>query len=122
MQLFATLHRTLPLLIVVAHTQCVLTHGEELRWLVAVSADVEAPMNEPPQCGNESSCFCKGATLAAMAAVSAPDESAPLTGVTASFTASHEGGALFSNLFEQIWKLDRAEGNAARALLQSFQI
>ena len=54
----------LALLILGAHTHCVMTHGAELQQRVAEHTAGQSPLEGGEPCENESACICKGVILA----------------------------------------------------------
>jgi len=51
------------LLIVGAHSHCVMSHGAELVSEVEAARRAEPPFGETKTCENESGCICKGALV-----------------------------------------------------------
>jgi len=108
------------LLVVAAHTHCVLAHGAELLHEVAVVASDSAPLGPAQSCENESSCICKGVTLAKSTTMPTAENVAQLIS-TEPLLSRHLD--LINEQFVD-GHLPRKSLSAAdaRAFLQSFQI
>lgn len=118
-----TLAIFLCLLVVAAHTHCVLAHGAELLEAVHTSEIAKSPIGSSQGCENESACICKGATLG---------EQLDATLIQSELTlwltyVDNETSSCVIDVSDQLCSrcLEPApppRGAAARAALQSFQI
>jgi hypothetical protein len=113
----------LAVLVLVAHTHCVLAHGHELVRRVQAQRHSRLPVESRPCCENESSCICKGVTLA-VAAMPPVDDTEGFDLVLANDVRvwSLASSAPEPRLVEPHLAFRPLCAHTARALLQSFLI